>query len=987
MTDPPGLVALLDEHDESLKNYALENLNVLVDQFWPEIADSIPVIEVLYEDPKFKHRHTAALVAAKVYYHLGDFDESLTFALGAGQLFDLTDKSQFVETIIAKCIDKYIALRTQQFESSEPVMIDAALEDVVERMFKRCFSDHEFKQAIGIALESRRLDVIQDAVKLGDAASLLQYVLECSLNVVQHRGFRNQILRLLVQLYSELSEPDYLSMGQCLVTLDDANGCAELLNKLTTGSSKHKLLGLQLAFDLEDTATQKFLRRVDEALTPATTPVDAASAAPTTADHVRRILTGTATIQMHLEFLHRNNKSDLLILKQSKNQLDARSSLYHSAVSFSNAIMNAGTTCDQFLRDNLEWLSRANNWSKFSATASLGVIHKGNLEHSMALLKPYLPQEGVSGSAYSEGGALFALGLMNANHAQPLEYLRAALKDAGDETRQHGACLGLGVSGMSTGHREIYEELKTTLFTDSAVAGEAAGLAMGLVMAGTGDKVAIEEMLQYAHETQHEKIIRGTSLGMALIVYGQEEEADATIDRLLADKDALVRYGGIYAVALAYAGTGNNKALRRLLHVAVSDVNDDVRRAAVTSIGFVLSNVPAHVPRVVELLSESFNPNVRYGACMALGVSCASTNDPEALALLEPLLKDSVDFVRQGAVIANAMIVMQHTGASVTKFREHLAKVISDRHETPLAKFGAVLAQGILDAAGRNAHISLRTRSGTNPMLAVIGMVVFLQYWSWYPLTLFLSLTLAPTALIGVDAELRVPKFEFTSNARPSAFAYPPPTVVEKTEKIEKVQMALSTTAKAKARARKREEAASGMDVDGGSASVAPSAPASALASPTTEHPPASASAAKSAAAALAAGAGDGTSGTKPKSAPGAGKRAKEPTFEKKENLSRVVPQQEQHLSFDGAKYVPVKRTRVSGILLLERTTPVATSAPDAMDVDETAATAVDEFIELSASKPKAPAAAAAAAGTDGAAEAEGPEPAPPAPFEFPFDD
>ena len=38
----------------------------------------------------------------------------------------------------------------------------------------------------------------------------------------------------------------------------------------------------------------------------------------------------------------------------------------------------------------------------------------------------------------------------------------------------------------------------------------------------------------------------------------------------------------MYTIAMAYCGTGNNKAIRKLLHVAVSDVNDDVRRAAVT---------------------------------------------------------------------------------------------------------------------------------------------------------------------------------------------------------------------------------------------------------------------------------------------------------------------------------------------------------------------------------------------------------------------
>ena len=31
-----------------------------------------------------------------------------------------------------------------------------------------------------------------------------------------------------------------------------------------------------------------------------------------------------------------------------------------------------------FTRDNLDWLSRAYSWAKMSATASLGVIHKGH---------------------------------------------------------------------------------------------------------------------------------------------------------------------------------------------------------------------------------------------------------------------------------------------------------------------------------------------------------------------------------------------------------------------------------------------------------------------------------------------------------------------------------------------------------------------------------------------------------------------------------
>ena len=63
---------------------------------------------------------------------------------------------------------------------------------------------------------------------------------------------------------------------------------------------------------------------------------------------------------------------------------------------------------------------------------------------------------------------------------------------------------------------------------------------------------------------------------------------DLVSTRTLQEKDPLLRWSGAYTIAMAYAGTGSNEQLQKLLHIAVSDVNDDVRRAAVISIGFLL---------------------------------------------------------------------------------------------------------------------------------------------------------------------------------------------------------------------------------------------------------------------------------------------------------------------------------------------------------------------------------------------------------------
>jgi len=51
----------------------------------------------------------------------------------------------------------------------------------------------------------------------------------------------------------------------------------------------------------------------------------------------------------------------------------------------------------------------------------------------------------------------------------------------------------------------------------------------------------------------------------------------------------------------------------------------------VTALGFVLCNSPSQVPRIVSLLAESYNSNVRYGACLAVGIACAGSGMKEAI--------------------------------------------------------------------------------------------------------------------------------------------------------------------------------------------------------------------------------------------------------------------------------------------------------------------------------------------------------------------
>jgi 26S proteasome regulatory subunit N2 len=60
---------------------------------------------------------------------------------------------------------------------------------------------------------------------------------------------------------------------------------------------------------------------------------------------------------------------------------------------------------------------------------------------------------------------------------------------------RHGGCLGLGLAAMGTNRQDVYEQLKFNLYQDDAVTGEAAGIAMGMVMLGSKATQAIEDMV------------------------------------------------------------------------------------------------------------------------------------------------------------------------------------------------------------------------------------------------------------------------------------------------------------------------------------------------------------------------------------------------------------------------------------------------------------------------------------------------------------
>ena len=85
--------------------------------------------------------------------------------------------------------------------------------------------------------------------------------------------------------------------------------------------------------------------------------------------------------------------------------------------------------------------------------------------HTWFLQQTYLPKDSASGTGYAEGGGLYALGLIHANHGADItDYLIGQLKEGSNEPLRHGGCLGLGLAAMGTHRADVYEQLRSNLY-------------------------------------------------------------------------------------------------------------------------------------------------------------------------------------------------------------------------------------------------------------------------------------------------------------------------------------------------------------------------------------------------------------------------------------------------------------------------------------------------------------------------------------------
>ena len=184
-------------------------------------------------------------------------------------------------------------------------------------------------------------------------------------------------------------------------------------------------------------------------------------------------------------------------------------------------------------------------------------------------------------------------------------------------------------------------------------------------------------------------------------------------------------------------------------------------------------------------------------------------------------------------------------------------------------------------------------------MTAVTAMLVFTQYWYWYPLSYFISLTFVPTAFIGLDAKLKMPHCSIpraTASRVRSRTRRPSPRTIRRTRG--------RWSRRCSPRPPRRRREAAKKDAEKKAARRAGTPPWMSQRRRTTQAEQSADKADKEEEA----------------------KKQPEPSEEELSNPARVTPAQEKYVRFDeGSRFVPIvaeKATHARGFVVLRDTTP-----------------------------------------------------------------
>lgn len=136
-----------------------------------------------------------ALLLAKIYYFLNEYDEALSYALRAGSNFEIngTQQNDFTEILINKAIEKYI--KGCQEKTTDPE--HKQYRKIVDIAIDNSIAKGDLKSPLGISLDTQDIDLFKRVAGLMNIHKLVEMVLPHLLSI--EINFRKIMLEAIIE--------------------------------------------------------------------------------------------------------------------------------------------------------------------------------------------------------------------------------------------------------------------------------------------------------------------------------------------------------------------------------------------------------------------------------------------------------------------------------------------------------------------------------------------------------------------------------------------------------------------------------------------------------------------------------------------------------------------------------------------------------------------------------------------------------------------
>jgi len=339
------------------------------------------------------------------------------------------------------------------------------------------------------------------------------------------------------------------------------------------------------------------------------------------------------------------------------------------ASTFVNAFVNAGYGTDKLMTDEgSRWLYKNKDHGMMSAAASLGMLYLWNVDEGLAEVDKYL----YSVEDYIKGGALLALGIVNAGVRSEVDAALALLGDYIESDKRDlrvGAILGLGIAYAGSAHEDVNEQLMPILADGDQPIEIVAftALSLGLIFVGTANDDITEAIVQVLMErdekTLSNTLVRYLCLALGFLFLGKQDAAKPIIETTKTLNPKIAGYCELTVETCAYAGTGNVLKVQQLLKTCGEHLEEgkENRHQALAVIG--IATIAMGEELGTEMATRSFDHllqyadvNVKRAVPLALGLMNVSNPKMTVMDTLSKLSHDSDAEVAQGAIFALGLI-------------------------------------------------------------------------------------------------------------------------------------------------------------------------------------------------------------------------------------------------------------------------------------------------------------------------------------------